>query len=274
MKPQGSASPAPLPFEEDQILFSPSSNSDSSSDVPMSAEPDSKLDESRQPEFMTGDQSETTRDTLEEETMAIIWDDASKKRKPHETTDLEGGRLLSSKKVKRGYDGVRSPSADHNRPNMAFLPAEIWHRIFTFSPPRALGNLLVANKLFNVYLDPSAPFQVHIPRATAHSHAVYLKPDAIWQISRRRFWPRMPSPLQGNTELSMWQLACQKKCQFCGRRELTGQIPPVDQWHSGPGADGVKTIWTFALKSCGPCLLKSIIKVRNRVKCSLYGRSF
>ncbi|EHL03090.1 hypothetical protein M7I_1065 [Glarea lozoyensis 74030] len=38
----------------------------------------------------------------------------------------------------------------------SFLPAEIWHRIFTFCHPRVLGRLLQVNKSFNAYIDPSS----------------------------------------------------------------------------------------------------------------------
>lgn len=252
-----------------------SSDLTSSSDVPMSTEPESKLDVERKQSDMTAEQLEmirrmSTEDT--EEITNILWNNDSRKRKPREATEGEHDRFVQHKKVKRGKDYDQTLPLYHNRPDPSLLPAEIWHRIFTFTPPRALGNLLMINELFNVYLDPSSSFQLQIPRANTHSHIAYLKPDAIWQSSRRRFLPRMPNPLQGNTELSMWKLVCQNKCQFCKKCERAGQILTTDPWHSGPGTDGVKVIWTFALKSCGPCLLQNTIKVRNRTLHSLCGK--
>lgn len=265
-----------ISHEEDEIFFSPSSDSDSSSDILMSTEPDSKLDvESKESDIVTDQLEMTQRISKEytEEITGVVWDNDSKKRKPGEATE-EPDIFVQHKKVKRGKDNFQTSPLYHNRPDPSLLPADIWHRIFTFAPPRTLGNLLMVNKLFNVYLAPSSSFQVQIPRATAHSCTTYLKPDAIFAISRRRFWPRMPNPLHGNTELSMWQLACRNKCQFCDRCEVTRQIPATDQWHSGPGVDDVKAIWTFASKSCGPCLLKNTFKVRKYVLCSSRGQGF
>ncbi len=264
MEYQQDMSPAQFSHEEDEIAFSESSDSDSS-DVSMSAGPDSEMDgEGKQLNCTATGQLETMRRTAKEsapDVTAVLKDSVSKKRKFPETYEVSSRMITENKKAKRGGEVVQSPSLNPNQPDLSLLPPEIWHRIFTFTPPRTLGNLLLTNKLFNVYLDPTSSFQLHIPRVADHSHIAYLKPDAIWRSSRRGFWPRMPSPLQEKTELDMWQLACQDKCQFCSKNEPTCRMPITDQWHPGLGTDGTKIVWTFTLQSCGPCLLKKTIKV-------------
>ena len=196
---------------------------------------------------------------------------ASRKRKSPDSPDFAVSDTTVSKKVKGNRDGppevkpasqsVPSLSTSPLPSDLSLLPAEVWHRIFTFTPPRTLSNLSRTSKLFNVYLDPSSSFQLRIPRATAHTHALYLKPDTIWQASRRQFWPRMPTPLEGRTEIFMWKLACHKRCYFCNKIEVSDPGPTADKGHAGPGTEGVSVVWNFALKSCGPCLLRNTIKV-------------
>jgi hypothetical protein len=141
------------------------------------------------------------------------------------------------------------------------LPAEIWHHIFTFTPPRALGRLLQVNKVFRAYLDPSSSDNPQVLPSLSRSVALFREPEAIWQASRRLFRPGMPSPLQGLSDLDMWKLAGNPSCQFCDRKDQSPSSIQEDQWHSGPGQTGVSPIWPFAIRSCGPCLLQRSIKV-------------
>lgn len=147
------------------------------------------------------------------------------------------------------------------RTDRSLLPAEIWHQIFTFTSPRALGRLLQINKVFRAYLDASSPTNPHKFACLSISVAQVRSPEAIWQASRRLFLPGMPSPLIGFTELDMWRLACTLKCQFCDRRGQPISQLSTNQWHSGPGETGVSTIWPFAIRSCGSCLQQNSIKV-------------
>lgn len=144
------------------------------------------------------------------------------------------------------------------------LSAEVWHHIFSFCPPRSLGNLLRVNKLFNHYLDPSSSLinrEVTLP--TTKGVLRFLKPNAIWQHSRRLFWPQMPVPLRSSmAEIDMWRLACSLKCQKCEKKTAAqsniSSTPAVSCL--GPGLDGVAVIWPFATRLCGRCLVKTSIK--------------
>ncbi|KAK0666231.1 hypothetical protein QBC41DRAFT_305409 [Cercophora samala] len=140
------------------------------------------------------------------------------------------------------------------------LPPEIWHRIFSLCPPKSLGSLLAVNKLFNLYLDPRTTVSREIPVSTGGGAVAPMKPNAIWQASRRLFWPNMPSPLQSKTELDMWRLACSHRCQYCGKSDPRKQTTVLDPNTRGPGEHGVATIWSFGCRMCAACLLKHTIK--------------
>ncbi|KAI2463670.1 hypothetical protein F4781DRAFT_110431 [Annulohypoxylon bovei var. microspora] len=245
--------PTPLSTEDDEIpLDSSSEESQSSSDISMS---DSDSDDEGNPLISTGNEHFPIQPLLS--APAIQQETAiSKKRKPVGGADTLSRTVIPTKKVKLDREGCEQPQSTAACPSdKSLLPAEIWHRIFSFTPPRALGNLLCANKLFNVYLDPSSRYQCKFPSLSSHTSVLPLKPDAIWQISRRRFWPRMPTPLKEKTELDMWRLACGKKCQYCDKAGSVSSKSPGSQHRNGS-----QPIWAFALHSCGPCLIEKTIK--------------
>jgi hypothetical protein len=192
---------------------------------------------------------------------------ASKKRKSLEDAsqpETSSNTLDSVKKLKLEQQSEEDSQGDRGSGSVvdrSTLPAEIWHHIITFCPPRILGRLLCVNRLFNVYLDSLSKIRCDQPKSPSRSAVSPLQPTAIWQVSRRRFWPSMPSPLQDKTELDMWQLSVSATCQHCRKQ---GTVHPKDSpepWQSGPGKDGVAIIWAFATRSCGTCLLTKSIKV-------------
>lgn len=197
---------------------------------------------------------------------------APSKKRQSETPDFSTDQS-NKKRVKIDLDthrGIESgPLVPRDRSKQ--LPAEIWHHIFTFLPPRSLGNSLRVNKLFYNYLDPSPLVKVPCPSFSeppswqSRKRLSICKPDSIWQSSRRLFWPRMPSPLKGRSEVDMWRLACSQFCQFCNIKDgAGGEITRAkDQWHRGPGAKGVSPIFPFFVVSCGSCLADRILKVRE-----------
>ena len=144
-----------------------------------------------------------------------------------------------------------------SRHDITLLPAEIWHHIFTFVPPRCLGLVLRVNKLFSAYLDPSS---AHSVTHSTKSATQFLSADAIWQASRRLHRPGMPAPLRGKSELDMWKMACSPSCEFCGKKRPVSTLHQ-DQWHPGPGDNGVVPVWSFGIRSCGHCLENQTEKV-------------
>ncbi|KAL3421324.1 hypothetical protein PVAG01_07769 [Phlyctema vagabunda] len=233
---------------------SPGTNDESDSDVSMPAESDDE------------DEREHTRDSR---TQAMVQLDGSsdsstqpktetsKKRKYSTDNGTNGhvGDGAATKDVKRsrqddGSEKYRNPDG-RLRPDRSLLPIEIWRQIFAFSPPRVLGQLMQVNRVFHAYLDPSSSSSFIVSLSQSNGHV--LKPEAIWQASRKLFRPSMPPPLVGKSELDMWRLACCASCQFCGRKRQPSHMPQMDQWHPGPGQTGVIPIWSFAIRTCGPC---------------------
>ncbi|KAK1757539.1 hypothetical protein QBC47DRAFT_399878 [Echria macrotheca] len=184
---------------------------------------------------------------------------AHRKRKPEETDDESHNDPWSEEGSKR----IKLTAGESHPPRVricldkSLLPPEVWHRVFTFCPPKALGNLLLVNKLFNLYLDPSSNFVRKVPSSIPNCAVASLEPNAIWRASRRLFWPQMPTPLRSQPEIDMWRLACSSRCQNCQKLPpQSTQISPGPK----PGVDGVAVIWAFAMRICAPCLLKKSVK--------------
>lgn len=170
---------------------------------------------------------------------------------------------VDQEKTKRFKSGSSTSSPTLPSPigeDKSHLPAEIWHHIFTFTSPKALGRLLRVNKILNAYLDPLSTVKPSDIAPLSKSAAPVHQPEVIWQASRRLFCPGMPSPLEGLSELAMWRLACNTRCQYCNRKDLSN-TSSADQWCSGPGEIGVRAIWPFGIRACGTCLLERSVKV-------------
>ncbi|KAH8657053.1 hypothetical protein BGZ60DRAFT_434707 [Tricladium varicosporioides] len=150
----------------------------------------------------------------------------------------------------RTFDG-------HLQQDKSLLPAEIWHHIFIFCPPRMLGLLLQVNKSFNAQLDISSPYHYTLPSSTALLQS--LQPDAIWRASRLLFNQGIPGPLADKSEIDMWRLACGSQCQFCTRKQ-SEMLAVMDQWNPGPGENGVRPVWSFGIRTCGACLEERSVK--------------
>lgn len=235
---------------------------DSASDVPMTVETDEEdnTDTSAPQQIAQLNQATAVSNNAVELSAALT----KKRKSPDEEADNSTGQdaLQPVKKVKLAdpeskeeHQGDGISLTDRSR-----LPGEVWQHIFTFCPPRTLGRLLRVGRLFNVYLDPSSTVQCERPPPLSQIAVPVLQPNSIWQASRRRFWPSIPSPLQDKTELYMWQLSCSSSCQHCGS-SMPQQKHSSDPWQSGPGKDGLAIVWPFATRSCGPCLLTNSIKV-------------
>lgn len=190
---------------------------------------------------------------------------ARKRKSPNDMAEPAEARE-GVKKMKLAEDHATqiatSVTTDSLGPDKSLVSPEVWHHIFTFLPPKSLGNLLIVNKLFNVYLDPASSVRREVPPSVIRGILRPLKPNAIWQASRRLFWPQMPAPIRSKTELDMWRLACSPRCQYCGSLHVGGQSGPPDPKHPDPGREGVAAIWAFGSRMCGPCLIQNSVKVR------------
>ena len=140
------------------------------------------------------------------------------------------------------------------------LSAALWQHILCYVPPVFLGRMLSVNHAFNIYLAPgkSEEDPTPLPNSTIQP----LKAEAIWAISRRRFFPGIPRPIHGLKELNMWKLLKGNNCQICEKVKIdTSVANPQNPWESGPGHTGVRIVWPFGLRCCGPCLQENTQKV-------------
>lgn len=241
-------------------------DNDSEWDVSMSAETDDEDDEAPRPSTIQVNPGMHILEQQAASTATEPVDGPSNKRKLSETAPETPNGYIPSwtsndtrKRFKPDDMNTSYRTSDGFLcPDKSLLPAEIWHHIFTFIPPRTLGLLLPVNRSFNAYLDPSsfAPSNTPLARSVVQT----LKPDSIWQASRRFFWSGMPAPLRGKSELEMWKLACALSCQFCGK-EPSRPTTPSDQWHPGPGENGTVSIWSFGVHTCGTCIQERCSKV-------------
>lgn len=240
-------------------------NDDSESDISMSADSD---DEEREDTDVVPPQVTESLQAPASTTIEILdtTEETSKKRKFSDAEDTAHGidhyevgfevrkRLKPDTALQRHWTAEGSLQEDRS-----LLPAEIWHHIFTFCPPRVLGILLQVNKSFNAYLDPSSSGSSYEPLSISATKV--LTPVSIWRASRSLYnLPTLPNPLLGKSELDMWKLSCSTKCQFCGKKRQPNSAP-IDSWHPGPGENGVSPIWSFEIRACGPCLQKQSMKV-------------
>lgn len=141
------------------------------------------------------------------------------------------------------------------------LPVEIWQHIFSFVPLVFLGRLLRVNRAFYVYLTSAT--NEPACRDMDSGHAVRpVSADEVWAASRKRFAPGLPRPTLGLSELERMRLLRGRQCQICGEAKVqnfaTSSESPLE---SGPGDKGVRVIWPFGVRSCGPCLHKCSEKV-------------
>ncbi|KAF2705102.1 hypothetical protein K504DRAFT_460873 [Pleomassaria siparia CBS 279.74] len=133
----------------------------------------------------------------------------------------------------------------------AGLPPAVWQHIFLSCPLTTLGRLLQVNRSFHSYLSDVRNVS---PSKPGSGFLRLLKSESIWASARNAHPTKPPKPLPGFSELQMWQLLWSKKCQFC---HSPNNFTPGDKiWHKGPSATGVRTIWPFGIRSCGPCLLQ------------------
>ncbi len=173
-----------------------------------------------------------------------------------------------SSRIKRPKTGNQvtpvSNGTSHAQPSG--LPVEIWQHIFSFVPPAFLGRLLRVSRVFYVNLTSATSEPATSETASRdmeNQRAVRgVSADEVWAASRKRFAPGLPRPTLGLSELERMRLLLGRQCQICGEAKVqnfaTSSESPLE---SGPGDKGVRVIWPFGVRSCGPCLHKCSEKV-------------
>jgi hypothetical protein len=165
--------------------------------------------------------------------------------------------LEPSNDKKRKIESVIPPPSPELNP-CAGLPPAVWQHVFLFCPLKTLGRLLQVNRSFHSYLTAIRNVSNTKPDS---GFLRLLKSESIWASARNMHPTKPPKPLPGFSEMQMWQLAWSTKCQFCNR---TSSFTPGEKiWQRGPGETGVRIIWPFGVRACGPCLLERCQTVRT-----------
>lgn len=159
--------------------------------------------------------------------------------------------LSSVADKKRKLDTHVSSSVPTQLGHCAGLPPAVWQHIFSFCSLADLGRLIQVNRSFHSYLTDVSNVSLSEPE---HGCLHLLKSEALWASARNAYNSNAPKPLSGLTELQMWQLVWSKRCQFCNK--LDASTPGEKIWQQGPGEAGVRTIWPFGIRACGPCLMQ------------------
>lgn len=138
------------------------------------------------------------------------------------------------------------------------LPCELWQQIFLYLSPAMLCRLLRVSKTSNAYLTriKAQPMpKKEQPRVRV------LDSESIWVNARKIYFPNMPRPLARFNEVQMLQLLGGKSCQFCARLPVPSSA--TTPFNAGPGADGLRVVWPFGIRSCGLCLERNTVKVSS-----------
>ena len=139
------------------------------------------------------------------------------------------------------------------------LPPEILQHVFSFVDPYSLARLMAVCQAFSVLIDPSKTLPAS---RTAFQRVGLRDQNDLWALSRRAFAQYAPRPMKSMNELRTWQLVRGHSCHFCGKKPAS-KITSLSTvpWNQGPGSDGVRSIWPFQMRSCGPCLEARLVKV-------------
>lgn len=138
------------------------------------------------------------------------------------------------------------------------FPPELWQQVFLRMSPAMLARCLSLSKKINYYLTSLKGAQF-VPKKDQRKVRV-LDSDFVWAEARKNYFPNLPRPLRGHNELSMLQLIAGKNCQFCNKPPVPSPAP-AGVFNAGPGANGVRVIWPFGIRTCGSCWEQHTLKV-------------
>ena len=155
------------------------------------------------------------------------------------------------RKLELELDASSPGRSSSDLPCCAGLPPELWQHVFSFCSLADLGRLIQVNRSFLSYLTDVRAVSTS---KSGHGRLHLLKSESLWASARNALCTKPPKPLPGFSELQMWQLAWSRRCQFCNK--LDSYTPGERIWQKGPGNTGVRAIWPFAIRACGPCLLQ------------------
>lgn len=178
------------------------------------------------------------------------------KRKASDVAAHNGDSAEGDSAKKPKLSNLHSRNVDSNSVPFLGLPEELWQQVFLCLPPVMLGRCLSVCRTFNTYLTKTKSSSLTIKS----KDLVAIKDgEAIWTQCRKTFYPNLPKPLSRCSELRMLQLVGGRTCEFCHRQ--LPRLLATDPFHCGPGLGGLRTVWPFAVRTCGKCLESNTLKV-------------
>ena len=177
----------------------------------------------------------------------------AKRKAPHfpSVPEKKKRKLDSSASASASASPAHAPALSTELRPCARLPPPVWQRVFLFCSLADLGRLIHVNRAFHSYLTAVRTLPTHPPSSGCLRLS---KSESLWASARNAFPSKPPRPLPGFSELRMMQLVWSKRCQFCAKQNA---FTPGDAfWEQGPGPAGVRAVWPFGIKACGPCLLQ------------------
>ncbi|KAF2237984.1 hypothetical protein EV356DRAFT_332412 [Viridothelium virens] len=165
----------------------------------------------------------------------------SKRKLTDEDLQVSGKRLKTEEHPVRHFPELLP---------VAGLPAEIWQNIFKQLHPLMLGRLMQVNRAFYRYLSDTEAHRWLNPRK---DRLQVLDSEIVWSESRKHHCPKMPRPLINCHEKDMWKLILGQGCMLCSKI-LRARSQSDKFFENGPGSDGLRIVWPFAVRTCGSCL--------------------
>lgn len=177
-----------------------------------------------------------------------------------EITNIAAQSLETTKRRKLS---AKTLSALHAAPSPTVhdrLPIELWQQVFMLCHPFELAKCLRVDRVFHRILTATNATPVPGGNKKNAPRIRVFDSDAVWAQARRKYYPSLPKPLLGYTELQMFKLIASHVCHSCGK-EATEPSPATSHFDCGPGPNGVRPIWAFGRALCGQCLRKLSLTV-------------
>ncbi|GAB7363769.1 hypothetical protein MBLNU230_g4337t1 [Neophaeotheca triangularis] len=203
---------------------------------------------------------------------------AGAKRKLSDDAAVNGGSTAdATKRPRLATRFVPPPPVDDGIPYLKKLSPECWQEVFSYLPPAMLARGLRVSRVLNAFLSQLEP-SPKVSKSTDSRTVRIRDSESLWGDARKAFFPQLPKPLKQCTERTMIRLIGGRHCEICDKPSQSAPQVPITQYTAGPGADGVRVVFAYGLRACGPCLAqittKDIELFQSKYKSLLPGLPF
>lgn len=178
------------------------------------------------------------------------------KRSHEDSVETTNTAVQPSVSIKRRKLSAKTLSAVLATPSPLLhgvLPVELWQQVFMLLHPFDLAKCSQVDRIFHRILTTTEAAPLPAGNKKNAPRIRVFDSDTVWAQARRRYYPALPKPLPGHTELQMFKLISSRTCESCGKK-ATDSAPATSHLDCGPGPNGVRPIWALARALCGVCL--------------------